>query len=956
MKRIISLFAILTLTLTAMSQTLNVQMGEVTYQYPALQVGDMTYQDAQTLTILSKAYTLSQLDQIYIDNANVTDNTVKVTYDGETAAILVAGNVAQYPTVEANGAHVSITQADDLEQEITYVLSGSSTDGEFYLAGNYKASVSLEGLTLTNPNGAPINIQNGKRIEVSVKKDTENTLVDGEANTQKGTFVCKGHTEFKGKGKLNVYSHAANAIWSNEYVQVKNCTINIQKAAKDGINCNQYFLMESGSITINDVADDCIQVSYEDDGTEAEDTGDFTLIDGTISLSVTGDAAKGIKADHDVNIQGGTLTITQTGNIVADTELSYPTSVKADGDINISGGTLTINNTANGGKGLSAEGTINIDESKATTNIHITANGNGGTAETTGTGTETPTSSYKVFVSIPTGGGGGMGPGGGRAWTNVYLYKNDGTFVKQLTQTVTRSSGYQTLTFYYHDFGGEEGTYYFKSDNYTSRGTTYTIRSASFNAPTSGSDIYYSISNSYTTSGTTRTYSLSNVTSTYGGTSDVSEDNGTAYNAIGIKADVDVNIAGGTIIVDNKGTMSKSIKSKGTVTISGGDITLNPSGAMQVINNDASYSSGIKTKDFFISDGTLTIRATGTAGRGISATNITTAGGTIGITNTGAGQQGTNDTYTAKGIKADNTIALNNGTITITMSGSGGKGIKSSGTYTQGVSGGEGPTLTVVTTGSSLGSSGGGGWGGQQSSGSSAKAIKVQGNATLYGGITEVSTSTNGAEGLESKTAIYIEGGKHYFKSYDDCINSSGCIYFNGGITVCYSNGNDAIDSNAGRTGAITIGNGTVFSYTTKGAPEEGFDCDNNSYIQITGTGIGISAGGAQGGGGGWGGSSGSTISNAKQGYAFVTSTLSYSSGRYYTLADASGNNLVTYSFPASLSSTLALFTAKGMVSGGSYNVKYSTTEPTDATDSFHGIYLGSTAKGTTSLTSFTAK
>ena len=265
MKRIISLFAILTLTLTAMSQTLNVQMGEVTYQYPALQVGDMTYQDAQTLTILSKAYTLSQLDKIYIDNAEVTDNNVKVTYDGETAAIVVAGNVAQYLTVEANGAHVSITQADDLAQEITYVLSGSSTDGEFYLAGNYKASVSFEGLTLTNPNGAPINIQNGKRIEVSVKKDTENTLVDGEANTQKGTFVCKGHTEFKGKGKLNVYSHAANAIWSNEYVQVKNCTINIQKAAKDGINCNQYFLMESGSITITKVKDTKVEGNYSGD-------------------------------------------------------------------------------------------------------------------------------------------------------------------------------------------------------------------------------------------------------------------------------------------------------------------------------------------------------------------------------------------------------------------------------------------------------------------------------------------------------------------------------------------------------------------------------------------------------------------------------------------------------------------------------------------------------------------
>ena len=174
---------------------------------------------------------------------------------------------------------------------------------------------------------------------------------------------------------------------------------------------------------------------------------------------------------------------------------------------------------------------------------------------------------------------------------------------------------------------------------------------------------------------------------------------------------------------------------------------------------------------------------------------------------------------------------------------------------------------------------------------------------------------------------------------------------------MCYSNGNDAVDSNAGTTGAITIGNGVVFAYTTKGSPEEGLDCDNNSYIQITGTGIAISAGGSQGGGGGWGGSSsGNTISNAKQGYAFVTSTVSYTSGRYYTLADASGNNLVTYSFEAGCSSSLSLFTATGMVKGSSYNIKYSTSAPTNATTAWHGLYIGSTATGTTSVTSFTAQ
>lgn len=696
--------AVLLLCGTAAAQTLNVQMDEVTYQIPAAQAGKMTYNDGSTLTILGKDYALNENLRMYIDLTQVTDNTVGIAYNGSTAAVTVAGNIARYLTIAVNGAHVSIVQSDDVADEITYTLCGTASDGSFTLAGSYKTAIDLNGLTLTNPHGAAIDIQNGKRIAVSAKSGTVNTLTDGAAGTQKGCFACKGHTEFKGKGTLNIHANAAHGIWSKEYVEMKNCTINVLSAPQDGINCNQYFRMESGTLTIDNCGDDGIQVSYKDDGTDPEDTGSLTIV-------------------------GGTLTI------------------------------------------------------------------------------------------------------------------------------------------------------------------------------------------------------------------------------------------------GNSGAASKSIKTDASVTIDGGDLTLRPAGTMTIENNDASYSSGIKTTDFVQNDGTLQITATGTASRGISANTITTNGGMLTISNSGAGQTVSNENYTAKGLNADTAIALNAGTVSIAMTGTGGKGIKSSGTYTQGTADGEGPLLTISTSGSRIGGSSGGGggrpggggpggWnpGGNSSSGSSAKAIKAQGRATLYGGETTITTLTDGAEGLESKTAIYIEGGQHYFACYDDCINSSGKIFFNGGVTVCYSNGNDAVDSNANTTGAITIGNGIVLAYTTAGGPEEGLDCDNNSYIQITGTGIAISTGGSQGGGSGWGGSSGNTISNAAQGYAFVTSSIAYAANRYYTLATADGTNLVTYSFPASVSSSLALFTATGMVKNNTYNVKYSTTAPTDATTAFHGLYLGSSHTGTTSVTSFTAK
>ena len=448
-----------------------------------------------------------------------------------------------------------------------------------------------------------------------------------------------------------------------------------------------------------------------------------------------------------------------------------------------------------------------------------------------------------------------------------------------------------------------------------------------------------------------------------------------------IKADHTLTINGGTFILNNSGNVSKGINCNNDITINGGDITITSSGGTVITDNDPSYCTAIKgDADITISGGSFNINlpTSNNGGKGISCDgNMTISGNnTINIETHGDGATYTatsgTDTYSSSCLRAEGNMQILSGNITLTSTGKAGKGIKVgtkngntySGTYTQGNPDGTGPTITITTSGAQIGS-GGGGWppggGGGSSSTASAKAIKVGGVATIYGGSTNVHTSTSGAEGLESKTQINIEGGQHYFKCYDDCINSSGKIFFNGGVTVCFSNGNDAVDSNAGTAGAITIGNGVAFAYTTKGSPEEGFDCDNNNYIRITGTGIGISAGGSQGGGG-WppgGGGSGGTITNPAQGYIFYTNSYTFQTGRYYTLSNSSGSggtNMVTFSFEANCNSTLALITATGMVSGSTYYVNYGTQAPSNPTTEFHGLYLGGTSSATNQAFSFTAQ
>lgn len=378
----------------AYAQTLNVQVGNVTYAIPAAQAGDMTYQNGTSLTVMGKTLQVADITRMYVDNSSVTDNMVSVEYSGDEATVTIAGNVARYVDASVEGAHVSLKQSTEVGDktcgEITYSLSGTSTDGEFYMEGAYKATVELRGLTLTNPSGAPLNIQDGKRIELSVKKDTENTLTDALSGSQKGCLVSKGHLELKGKGTLNIYGNTAHGIYAKEYVSLKNCTVNVLSAVKDGVNCNQYFLMESGTLSVGGVADDGVQVSYKDDtDREAEDTGSITITGGTLNIAVTGTATKGLKADGNVDVSGGDITITTSGGgkwDEADQKTKAATCISADGNVNITAGTLLLASTGSGGKGISCDGDLVVGGGDITVNtsggMYAYVNGNEYTGNT----------------------------------------------------------------------------------------------------------------------------------------------------------------------------------------------------------------------------------------------------------------------------------------------------------------------------------------------------------------------------------------------------------------------------------------------------------------------------------------------------------------------------------------------------------------------------------------------
>lgn len=308
-------------------------------------------------------------------------DVVSIVFDGTTATVSVPTSITDV-TYTVTGANVVITSATT-SKEYTYRVSGSSDDGSLIINGQYKLSLVLDGLTLTNNHsGAAIDIECGKRISVEVVDETVTTLTDASAGAQKGAFYFKGHPEFKGAGTLNVTGRLKHAIAAKEYIELKRSfgTINILGAVGDGIHCGRgvqdaeknYFLMEGGVVNMTGV---------QGDGIDADDYGAIRLKGGGVSTTVA-DGATGIKADSTILISGATVNISVPGNDAEGIRSRYSTT--------ISGGTIDISVAGDGSKGIKSKNNTNADATVlggglltiAGGTINVTASGGSITDET----------------------------------------------------------------------------------------------------------------------------------------------------------------------------------------------------------------------------------------------------------------------------------------------------------------------------------------------------------------------------------------------------------------------------------------------------------------------------------------------------------------------------------------------------------------------------------------------
>lgn len=161
------------------------------------------------------------------DIANTTfAQTVYVTFSSKGNAAVTGTNDDFHVTT--NGNDVTIVYSGD--EHIMYELSGSASDGFFKLYSSRKQGITLNSLSLTNPNGAAINVQGptetpnkGKRTFIVLKGI--NTLADGTSyadtpstEDEKAVVFGEGQFIFTGMGSLEVIASGKSGIVSDDYL------------------------------------------------------------------------------------------------------------------------------------------------------------------------------------------------------------------------------------------------------------------------------------------------------------------------------------------------------------------------------------------------------------------------------------------------------------------------------------------------------------------------------------------------------------------------------------------------------------------------------------------------------------------------------------------------------------------------------------------------------------------
>ena len=368
--------------------------GNIIFEKKISQIDSINLLNNSAIFNVNGSYTslpFSEIDSVTFSNDTLIPTyDIYIIYNGTTVNItnpLAASGV----TITDSAAYVTVVSTAGLT-DITYHLSGTTTDGSFKISSDKRFNVSLEGVSITSTTGAAINSVIDKKMTVILTGT--NYLKDCANGSQKAAFYSKGQVFFNGSGTLTVEGKTKHAISSGDYIEIYGGNIVVTSAVSDGLH-GDYIRMHNGSVTVSGTTGDgldgdtgfieinggTLNVTVATADTKAVKCDSILTINGgTITITASGAQTKGLKSDQTITINGGDITITASGATVMETvdgvnDPSYCSAIVTDGEVHLNGGNLTITlpTSNNGGKGISADGSVFINGGT----VNITTAGSG---------------------------------------------------------------------------------------------------------------------------------------------------------------------------------------------------------------------------------------------------------------------------------------------------------------------------------------------------------------------------------------------------------------------------------------------------------------------------------------------------------------------------------------------------------------------------------------------------
>ena len=365
--------------------------GSVTYSSSISDL--MSFDIALDKTSLSESETIpTEGDEAedYIEN-NSFKNNISIAFNGTTAT--TSGSV-EGVSVSINGADVIVNSS---AKKVCYSVSGTTSDGFLKIYSDNKFELNLNGVNITNPDGAPINIQSKKRGYIVLADGTTNTLTDGtkysdatDDEDMKAAFFSEGKMLFSGKGMLNVYANCKAGIRSDDYVMFRpGNNVYVKATAGNAIKANDAIYIKGGVINVETSAaaskglssDGLIQIDggrttaittgtgeLDEDGTDVSGCAGvkadsiFVMNGGELYCKSTGAGGKGISTDQTFTLNDGTIKVITTGQQYVYNKLdTSPKGIKSDGAMYIKGGTIMARcSGGEGSEGIESKTTMDI--------------------------------------------------------------------------------------------------------------------------------------------------------------------------------------------------------------------------------------------------------------------------------------------------------------------------------------------------------------------------------------------------------------------------------------------------------------------------------------------------------------------------------------------------------------------------------------------------------------------